>query len=366
MKKFKWSKKRIGRILFIFILIFAMGLGGYFVYGTYKIDELTNMTYKEMIDNTTKNNEDAIITVGIIQKDEMIYEIYGENGVLLPFKEHIYEIGSITKTFTASLLCKAIGEDRINLKDRIDMYLDLPNKDDYPTVQGLVTHMSGYKGYYLEKPMIFNFIKGKNDFNGVSKEMLMQRLGKINLDDSDNSFNYSNFGMATLGAVLEKIYDKDYAALMNDYILEDLKLFNTKISDGTGDLENYWEWSKSDAYLPAGGLLSNITDMMKYVQIQMEADLNYLSIAHGALAEANATTGNSEKMGIRIDSVGAGWMIDNKNNIIWHNGGTGNYNSYIGFDKENKIGVVVLSNLSPDFRIPATVIGIEILTSLQK
>ena len=71
-------------------------------------------------------------------------------------------------------------------------------------------------------------------------------------------------------------------------------------------------------------------------------------------------------MGIYIDAVGAGWMIDNENNIIWHNGGTGNYNSYIGFDKENQIGVVILSNLPPDYRIPATVMGIEILTSLQK
>ena len=73
------------------------------------------------------------------------------------------------------------------------------------------------------------------------------------------------------------------------------------------------------------------------------------------------------KMGIRIDAVGAGWMIDNKNNIIWHNGGTGNFNSYIGFDKENQIGVVIWpANLPPNYRIPATVMGIEILTSLQK
>jgi len=92
----------------------------------------------------------------------------------------------------------------------------------------------------------------------------------------------------------------------------------------------------------------------------------YLSIAHEALAQVNASNASYEQMGIRMDAVGAGWMMDNENKIIWHNGATGDYNSYIGFDKENQIGVVILSNLPPDYRIPATVMGIEILASLQK
>lgn len=214
--------------------------------------------------------------------------------------------------------------------------------------------------------MISNFLQGKNDFNGISEKMLVERLEKINLDNRDYSFKYSNFGIATLGAALEQIYDEDYSTLMNDFIIENLGLTNTKISDGSGDLKNYWEWSESDAYMPAGALLSNITDMMEYVQIQMLEKPKYLSIAHEALAEVNATTATYKKMGIRIDAVGTSWMIDNENNIIWHNGGTGNYNSYIGFDKENEIAVVILSNMKPNYRIPATVMGVELLTSLQK
>lgn len=48
---------------------------------------------------------------------------------------------------------------------------------------------------------------------------------------------YSNFGMATLGAVLEQVYDEDYTTLMNHYISEELGLKNTKISDVSGDLK---------------------------------------------------------------------------------------------------------------------------------
>ena len=361
----KCGKKKILIGILIIIIVIIAGICAFGIYGSYKIKELSFMTYKEMIEYTTKDNEDAIITVGIIQNSKMSYNVYGENGTILSPQEYTYEIGSITKTFTTSLLCKAISEGRIGFDNSIDEYLNLPKKDYYPTIRRLVTHTSGYKGYYFEKPMISNFLHRDNDFNGISEGILIERLGKINLEDVNYSFKYSNFGIATLGSVLEQIYDEDFTKLMNDYIIGDLGLANTKISNGSGDLNNYWKWSESDAYMPTGAILSNITDMMKYAQIQIFEEPEYLSIAHEPLKIVNATNAINGKMGIRIDAVGAGWITDNENNIIWHNGATGSYNSYIGFDKENRIGVVILSNLPPNYRIPATVIGVKILTSLQ-
>ena len=365
MKNRKWGNKRILKVVLVVALLIAIGIGCYSIYGRYKINQLSDMTFEEMLAYTTKDNKDAIITVGTIQNDKMTYDVYGENGRKLSPLEHIYEIGSITKTFTTSLLCKAISEGRVTFNNQIDDYLNLPEKNYYPTISRLLTHTSGYKGYYFEKPMISNFLQNKNDFYGISEKILIERLEKISLKDSDYSFRYSNFGMATLGLVLEQLYNKDYTPLINDYISDDLGLKNTSISNESGDLKNYWDWSESDAYIPSGALLSNITDMMKYAELHMDENPEYLSIAHEILANVNVTTETYEKMGIRIDAVGAGWMIDNENNIIWHNGGTGNYNSYMGFDKGNQIGVIVLSNLPPNYRIPATVLGIEILTSLQ-
>jgi len=366
MKKFKWGKKIMLRIFLTIIFVIFVGIGGYAIYGSYKLNQLSTMTFDEMMDYTTEDNNDAVITVGIIQDGKITYDVYGQNGMKLAPEEHIYEIGSITKTFTTSLLSKAISEDKISLDSSMNEYLDLPSKAYYPTIRRLVTHTSGYKPYYFEKPMMSNFFSGVNDFNGISEDMLLIRLGKIDLKDSDYSFEYSNFGMSVIGVVLEQIYDEDFTTLMNNYVSSDLGLLNTRISDGSGDLSNYWAWSKSDAYMPAGALLSNITDMMRYVEMQIDENPNYLDMAHDSLAEVNGSNASYEKMGIRIDDFGIGWMIDNEKKIVWHNGGTADYNSYIGFDKEKKIGVVVLSNLSPDYRIPATVMGIEILTDLQK
>ncbi len=366
MKKIRPGRKKIFKVIMIVFLIVIAGIVGFGIYGSYKVNQLADMTFEDMLAYTTKDNKNALITVGIIQNNKMDYEVYGENGIKLSHEKHIYEIGSVTKTFTTSLLCKAVSEGRASLDDHIDKYLNLDKKNYYPTIRRIVTHTSGYSGYYFETPMISNFLNNENDFNQISKDMILKRLGEIDLRDSDYSFKYSNFGMAALGIVLEQIYEKDYTSLMNEYISNDLGLINTKVSDNSGGLNNYWQWSESDAYIPAGALLSDITDMMQYVKIHMDEKPDYLSMAHKALTEVNATTAGYGKMGIRMDAAGAGWMIDNENNIIWHNGGTRNYNSYIGFDKKNQIGVVILSNLPPNYRIPATVMGVKILTSLQK
>lgn len=66
-----------------------------------------------------------------------------------------------------------------------------------------------------------------------------------------------------------------------------------------------------------------------------------------------------KKAGARI---GMAWIIDRENGILWHNGGTGNYNCYLGVSKEKNMAGVVLSNLRPSYRIPATVLGVKLLT----
>lgn len=366
MGKSKGSKKKtVGIAILAILLILVVGVGAYAAYGSYKMGQLAEMTFEEMLAYTTEENEDAVITVGIVRDGEMTFEVYGENGRPLPRNEHIYEIGSITKTFTTSLLCKAVSEGRIALDQPIDAYLDLGPKEHYPTIQELATHTSGYKEYYIEKPMISNFFEGENAFRGISGEMLLQRLEKTELKKADHPFRYSSFGTAVLGAVLEQVYGKEYTPLMNEYISEDLGLANTRISDGTGDLSHYWTWAQDDAYIPAGALTSTISDMMRYLAIHMSEKQDYLAVSHEALAPGDAPAAYA-KTGVRIDAIGLGWIIDEENNIIWHNGGTSDYNSYLGFDKEKQIGVVILSNLPPKHRIPATIMGIELLTSLQE
>ncbi len=362
----KLRKKKLIKIFIITILIIIISVSVFAGIAYYRMNQIPMMTFDEMISYTTKDNEDAFISVGIIKDGETTYRIYGNNASILPNEEYIYEIGSITKTFTACLISKAVDEGKIDLDDHIDKYIDLPEKKYYPTLKKLVTHTSGYKGYYFDLQMATNSIHGqKNDFYGIKNDQVINKLAKTELNNEDYKFQYSNFGMAVLGNVLSSIYESDYTSLMNDYIANELKLENTSVSDGTGNLKGYWNWESNDAYIPAGALTSNISDMLKYIELQISEDIPYISHTHETLAYINGTTKQYEKMDIRMDQAGMGWMIDQKNNIIWHNGATSNFNSYVAFDKDNKIGVVVLSNCSPNYRIPTTVMGSKLMILLQ-
>lgn len=362
------NTKRKKKLIFagLVLIVLALGFGVFSLVVSHQISLIPSMSFEEMMAYTTENNEKAVISVGIIKMDEMSISVYGNNMTLLANEEQLYEIGSITKTFTTALLCKAINEGRIELSDKVNQFMDLPKNKYYPDLERLVTHTSGYKNYYFESQMISNVLRGeKNDYNGIDSEKLRERIQRVSVKDKVYDFEYSNFGIAVVGNVLEEVYASEYTLMMNEFIRSDLKMDHTYISKGSGDFEEYWNWNEDDAYIPAGAIVSNMGDMLKYLRLHMNDELPYLSIGHEALLYVGATSKPHEKMGIRIDSAGIGWMIDEANNLIWHNGGTDEFNSYIAFDKENRIGVVILSNLPPRYKIPATVMGVELITSLR-
>lgn len=358
------GKRKVIIIIVSILLCLALVGCGFLIFTKHQLSKIPALSFKETLEYTTKGKPEAVITVGIIKDGEASYKVYGENGKELESQLHTYEIGSLTKTVTAALINKAVSEEKITLDATIDKYLDLPDGNTYPTIEELLTHTSGYKSHYFEKPMVSNFFKGRNDFFGVSKEMTLERLSKVSVDKESYKFNYSNFGFATLGLVLEAVYDTDYKTLCNDFLQNELGLKNSKISEMDGDLGKYWDWSETDAYLSAGAVTSDISDMLKYAQLQLDEN-NVFSLCHNSLKKVNATTESYKAMGICMDEIGMSWIIDKENNIIWHNGGTSNYNSYLGFNPETKTAVVVLSNFSPMYKIPATVMGVKLLEELQ-
>jgi CubicO group peptidase (beta-lactamase class C family) len=363
LKKLSISKIKRKHILLVIILALII-LSLYVSYKLYKLDQLTGMTFEEMLEYTTKNNSEAIISVGIIDNNTVEYFSYGKNGSILETFDDAFEIGSISKTFTTALLSKALDEELLYLESSINNHIELTEKEHYPTILNLATHTSGYKSFYFEKPMIGNFLNRRNDFYGVTKESMIRRLNKISLKETEYSFKYSNFGIAVLGMVLENAYEKDFVELMGDYIESELTLVNTKVLNDGKDNSDFWIWKDTDAYIPAGTIISNIKDMTKYLSIHMNDELKYLTLSHQGLSQGKTST-THERMNIRVDLVGLGWMIDMENGFIWHNGATDYYNSYIAFDINKEFGVVVLSNLPPNYRIPATMMGIRLMETLK-
>ena len=353
------------RRLNIFAIIVIIMIFLYFIYNFIsgiiyknKMKEISQYTSRQMINYTLNNNENAIVSVAIYDENGITYNVYGAEYNL----NYDYEIGSITKTFTAMLVSKAIEEGKINLDDNISNYLELENRY-YPTIKRIITHTSGFKPYYLSFQKIKNYFAGENDFYNISKEQILKELNKTKLEDKDYNFNYSNFGVSTLGLVLEKVYNKNYNELLEEY-LKQLDMNNTTIATGTGNLSGYWKWNENDGYIPAGAIISNIEDMSKYLETLITSDENYVIRTQEALKEVNAKNDIYSMFDVNVDNVGITWMIDNKNDIIWHNGSTTNFNSYIGFNREKKVGVVILSNISPQKDVNMTLIGNRIMHEL--
>jgi CubicO group peptidase (beta-lactamase class C family) len=304
-----------------------------------------------------KDPNNRSLSIGIVNGAATETYYYGEikkDTNILPNEKSLYEIGSITKTFTAIVLAHAINEKKIALNDDIRKYLP----GNYPDLQfngtpvrivNLANHTSGLPAL----PLDFHTSPGYdlvNPYVHYSKEMIYQYLKGFKPDTAAGARSvYSNFGFAVLGTILENIYHLPLEDLVRQIITAPLKmnstnfdvpdaeksLLTTGYAEENGKEVSYWQLR---AFRAAGGLKSNMQDMLSYLKANMTT-LNPDFILSHKETDRQADF-----------SRGLAWMLEPfKGTIsIWHNGGTGGFRTWCGYIKDKKTGVVVLSNSSAD------------------
>lgn len=346
-------------IILCLVLAVVGSLGGLTIYGQSNTAKLENMSALDMI-NYAVSDKQTKISVAIVENGQVSYRVFGSAGEESALYD--YEIGSVSKTFVGLLCAKAVSEGKLKLTDSISKYLPLDGEKYYPTVERLLTHTSGYDGYYFESQMIGNKLAHTtNDFYGISKEKILQRVKSVELQNKDYPFVYSNFGISVVGLVLEKVYNDDFTGLMNGFIRTELNLTNTQAAKQSGNLDKYWKWKAEDGYLPAGAIISNIQDMASYLNLYLTDKLSYSAQTCAKIKQIDANNAAFEKVNVRLDGIGMTWILDEKNGIVWHDGATTDFNSYMGFSADKTRGVVILSNLNANDKISMTVIGAKIL-----
>lgn len=326
-------------------------------------------TFDQLIEQAVQASDDALITVGVLQEGQSTYEVYSKEDVQKPTELYKYEVGSITKTFTGTLIARAELEGLLNIDDEINEYLPLPEGGSYPTIRQLLTHTSSYPSFIENQTIIANLTQGVNPYHGVTKEQLLEEIAEYNYEPGDYPFAYSNFNASVLGLILEAVYGESYDTLMKQYIETDLQLEYTHLYEEETPLGNNWIWSIDDAYAPAGALLSNIEDMLLYADYQLGHQASgevseWIEASQQPLAHVNATTSDIGDLGIRIDDVAYQWLLNTVDGIIWHDGGTGGYTAYIGLHPATDTAVVVLSNVPMDQGIPSNLLGSVLLLEL--
>jgi len=321
-----------------------------------KISEKAN----ELIQKLMEKHPHTLLTIGTLNKSETSYKLFDKTGEI-PYESHLYEIGSIGKTFTTSLLAKYINEGKMSLDDTVAKYIsELDDVQYYPSLKRLATHTAGYpEDYELQYDLRLTgkllwkyYIKREQpiiqDNMTVNKEKLIRFAKKRKLKDEDYPWIYSNFGISLLGLALSNVAKKDFMTTMTEFIQHDLKLKNTYVGVNYDqlvqgyDLKNQeiipWFVPKDNQFIPSGGgMLANSEDLLEYARLNLAETPEYLTIAH----EYHAPRGENVS-----NFMGLGWWGDTQEKIFGHGGNTSGFATYLLFSKEKDFAVVILANIS--------------------
>ncbi len=304
-----------------------------------------------LLEKTKKFPENTEISIAFIKNGEVSY--YGAKRIndTIEYSNNfnkIFEIGSITKVFTATILANLVLDNKIDLNSSVEDYFNFPIKNKEITVLQLANHTSGLpklpSNLDLEKADQSDPYKDYNEED--LKEYLENRMELENTPGTNHE--YSNIGVGILGYLLEVQTGLTYEELLKKYIVSkyDLKNTTTKIGninsklvtglDSDGKKTSNWDLN---ALVGAGGILSNVEDLSKFATEQLNEKNKELELTRKSTFEIP-----EYQM-----AVGLGWkIIELDSELTWymHNGGTGGYYSMFALDIKNKNGVIILSNVS--------------------
>ena len=287
----------------------------------------------------------AIIKNGRVQ----FYGVEKRNDSILSVQNHqnAFEIGSITKVFTSTVLADLVLDHTVNLDDSINLFYDFVfHKNQEITFKRLANHTSGLP----RMPSNFDFDIGNQDpFASYDNEKLRAYLtNDMELSfDNEGTYEYSNLGAGLLGHTLSKIEKKPLSQLFQERIFSKYNMPNSTIGSENvsaplvqgqspeGRPVQNWNLASLSG---AGDIISTAEDLSQFVLAQFQPDNEVLAMTRAATHALNEDS-----------SVGLGWHIrkgPSGENWIWHNGGTGGYTSCLVMNTESKNAVIVLSNVS--------------------
>lgn len=317
----------------------------------------SSIDIKALVQGYIENNGGVGAAIAFIDQGKIQFFFHGKKAVSqdgLISEDTIFEIGSVTKVFTTLALMDMVTKGLVQLDDPIEMYMPgikLPELDGKKiTLRHLATHTSGL----ARLPDNFDPKNLNNPYKDYTLERLYDYLSHCVLTKVPGEFfEYSNVGMGLLGHILSIRSGKSYDLLIHDLIAEKLKMQDTCIcltSEMSQNLATGHHLKQEVGYwdIPvlagAGALCSTIKDMAQFLAANMgffqSSFLNLMEQCHQKQYELTPQL-----------NIGLGWLISDadQGNIIWHNGGTGGFRSFLGFNPKTQKGLVILCNSTEDW-----------------
>jgi serine-type D-Ala-D-Ala carboxypeptidase/endopeptidase len=284
----------------------------------------------------------------------------------------IFEIGSITKTFTATLLADMAREGLVALDDPVNRLLPtgvrVPSRGREITLEDLASHRSGlprlprgllWRGLWPDRRDPYARWDAARLEHAVSRSRPRQEPAR--------KFVYSNYGAGLLGHVLARRAGTTYEGLVRERICRPLGLVDTWIEtpepdrrrlarghDWRGRAVPHWHLA---ALAGAGGLCSTAPDLLAFLRLHEPGATHPLAAAAAETRRPRITRGKA--------SVGLGWLIAAprprlRHRVFLHEGGTGGFRSFAGFAPDAGVAAVVLANQVR----PVGRLGLRVLAAL--
>lgn len=275
---------------------------------------------------------------GIIKTNDTIKAIENQN--------KIFEIGSITKVFTSTVLASLIENKKLKLTDEINSYYPFSFKNNIKlTFKNLANHTSGLP----RLPENLDFSNEANPYKSYDKTQIEEYLkNHLSIENETSKlYSYSNLGTGLLGYTLGLSQKTSFQKLLQKNVFDKYKMKNSftnsqnladklvKGQNPKGEVVSNWDF---DVLFGAGGILSTTEDLAKFVNAQFNPKNKELALTRIPTFEVN------ENM-----KIGLGWHIlksKSGEDLFWHNGGTGGYSSSMAVNIHKKTAVIILSNLS--------------------
>ena len=295
------------------------------------------------------------MAVAVLDEGETTHAGFGAGRTEAVGPDTAFEIGSVTKTFTGMLLADFIDKGELDPDQSLRTLTggEAREGEDGDTggdasLEALASHRAGYPRLptsVLPRALLARYA-GSDPYTGGRDDILDSAT---DVDAASGDYAYSNLGMAALGNALAVHASRTYADLVGEELLEPLGMDATVFPTGsdivsprveghdhrTGSETAPW---RAPGWQPAGvGVWSTTEDLSRFLGAVMDRS------APGAEATRSRYEIEDER------SIGYGWFTTtypeaDGASITWHNGGTGGFRSWVGYDPDSRRGAVVLSN----------------------
>ncbi len=311
---------------------------------------------KILVERIDTSHQGVGIVVGVIEPQGRRIVTYGavDQGDARPLTgDTIFEIGSATKVFTSLLLADMVQHGEVALSDPVAKYL--PAEVKVPERHGRVITLLDLSTHTSGLPRLPSNLQPKdpaNPYADYTAELLYQFLSTYQLPrDIGSEFEYSNLGAGLLGFALARRAGMGYEQLVHTRIAAPLGMMSTGITltpeikarlavGHNAELKAVPNWD-FQALAACGALRSDANDLLTFLAANLGYIKSPLAPAMASMRAVRRPTGTAS-----LGEIGLGWLIVKPSSyeVVWHNGGTGGYRSFLGFVPSTRVGVVVLSN----------------------